>query len=533
MTKTTYALTDAHGSIFIQRTTTGTYVAATVIRFTDGTCAINAFHKSLVAADKAAATENAEIAKVEAAGGQMITQCPFTGRTGQDAQRWTYGRKAISEGHTGECWDQQTLRGGYVQRRCFQAIDPSRPVFVAQKCEVWTLNQDGPTMDPEAPATEKGYPAPVDWGTASKMVLDAMADDEDHAGQVAIVAPFMGRGPLHGTPVVYWFTEDAVDKAYQALCATWTEDHVWLFDTGSQEGAWEGHMNNLAAGMVDLFKTEGAEVTRRAIVVNNPNLTMDQCADLLNRVAALATPATANLTAKCATCHRKSQPTVCAFCIDGDTYLPEARDDYQDANQVADALASVVNAVMGNRGWAEVIYGPAAKVSIFGDGPYQADAIVKLEGIEEDTTMSMAQHIITAAEVQGFTFEPIGVYTIGIYGPATGQPEPERDPARVEVDGDAWTVSTVLQMVQDGQVVTGVVDIAGTPYRVSSLVYGGTLKFMLWLDSNQPAGTVMFQAGSALPVPFRNARVAEALKDRIMAHLEAAVAASADDQKGR
>lgn len=121
----------------------------------------------------------------------------------------------------------------------------------------------------------------------------------------------------------------------------------------------------------------------------------------------------------CDTCHysqdnvAKAGGTCQDFCTDGDMWMPKAREKYQDANQVAADVAALVQAIDPN--WAKVIEGPNASTTIFGEGPFTADAIVDLEGVEEDSVMNLAAHIVTAAEIQGFFFEPISVYTIGIY----------------------------------------------------------------------------------------------------------------------
>ena len=90
-----------------------------------------------------------------------------------------------------------------------------------------------------------------------------------------------------------------------------------------------------------------------------------------------------------------------------------ARAVYQDANQVAEDLAAVVHSIDPN--WAKVIEGPNASITIFGEGPFTADAIVELEGLTEEEAASISGNVQKAADAQGFHIEPISVYTIGVY----------------------------------------------------------------------------------------------------------------------
>lgn len=91
---------------------------------------------------------------------------------------------------------------------------------------------------------------------------------------------------------------------------------------------------------------------------------------------------------------------------------------YADANAVAHALAAEVQAIDPN--WAKVIEGPNASTTIWGEGPFVADAIVVLEALTEEDVWKIAKHVHVAASKQGFFIEPISVYNIGVYDQREG-----------------------------------------------------------------------------------------------------------------
>jgi hypothetical protein len=86
---------------------------------------------------------------------------------------------------------------------------------------------------------------------------------------------------------------------------------------------------------------------------------------------------------------------------------------YGTAWQVAEDLAAAVKEI--DPSWAKVIPGPHASVTVFGEGPFKADAIVVLEGLTEASVMALGSGIVRSAEAQGYFFEPISVFHIGIY----------------------------------------------------------------------------------------------------------------------